>query len=1149
MMRHRLIYLGTLPLLMASCADETMKIDIPGDDIGQEIRLQAEIEQENISRANDSGFTDGDRIGVFAVTFVENNNPGTLATEGNLANNVSYRLDENNHSWTGDRQLYFPDSSTPVDFYGYYPYDGALDKVDAYPFSVQRNQAAESSDGKLAGYEASDFLWAKSAGVTPSTPIVNLNFRHILAGVQVSLLEGDGFGEGEWAQLEKTVLASNTIRNATINLATGVATPVGDKDGKDITMNPYKNDFRAIVVPQTVAAGTTLLSITVDGESYEFARESAMTYYPSKLHKFTIQVNRSVPGGDYEFTLIDEAITAWESDPLSHNGKVKEYIVVEVPEAGGLEQALKNAGLNPAEIINLKIRGELSQDDFAFMRGKMKYLEALNLKEVIMRHCEIEYERWEDYALPGEACKGMRYLTSVVFPDKLKMIGGSAFLHTNLTGSLDFPEGLEYIGPDAFGNYIDGWSTNLSGTITLPTTLKYIGRSAFHGCNFTGSLILPEGLERIGENAFRDCPNLTGELHLPSSLKELGGSAFENTGFTGHFTIPRHITKIERLLYPKASSFSWPDAPEEIANEAFSGIPIRGDIVIPATVTKIGGTAFAGTEISHIVFPENLEFIEGNVCSWNSFLQDTIVIPPGIETIGERAFAFCGKLDAIILPKKLQRINSEAFMECFSLSYIYCQATVPPEIADNAFNGVEKDNFTVEVPEESVDAYRNAPGWREFKRIASYRNFVARPSKYNVLNNGGSREVILNADAAWEITECPEWCHVDKSSGSMKTVLNITVDRMEHGSPNRSGIISFRLNDSDEHVTHINIGQYDYEYDEDECIRMQQATKGGGVDIFICGDGYDAADISSGLYLRDMQQEIEYFFAVEPYTTYRDYFNVYTSFAMSEDSGVESLNRWRTTKFHTCIGDGSTRLSADWMGALNYCAETAPQISERPDPNVGCILVANTDIYEGVTYVGDSFCAVVTKSTQDYPFDARGLIQHEAGGHGIGWLADEYIYHNAFIQKCKCDCCGHVAELTDRQSWGFGLNLSLDGHYNKVPWRHLIINPAYSDIVDIYEGGFFHSRGVYRSEHNSCMNQNIAYFSTWSRQLIVERIMKLAGENFDLDSFYALDSRATGRDFTSTSRSDAGNAATAAYHGNPPVHIKNYKFGKKGGKR
>ena len=533
-------------------------------------------------------------------------------------------------------------------------------------------------------------------------------------------------------------------------------------------------------------------------------------------------------------------------------------------------------------------------------------------------------------------------------------------------------------------------------------------------------------------------------------------------------------------------------------------------------------------------------------------LSDTLRIPVNVEVIDNFAFSECSKLVALELPAKLSHISYGAFKNCFSLQYIHCAAKEPPTIDESVFEGIVKDNFTVEVPEESVDAYRNAPGWSEFKRISAYRNFVARPSKYNVLNKGGEKSIILNADGDWELAECPSWCHIDKTSGSQKTELKLSVDELGRGTGRRDGIITFRLKDNEGYLTHINVGQYDYEYDEDSYVTLQKASKGNGIDIFLVGDGYDAVDISSGLLMKDMKQTMEYFFALEPYTTYREYFTVYTGIALSEDSGVEEVNRWRSTKFHTVVpSKRGERITTDWKSAMDYCAEICEPISSKADSMVGVILLANYSGYDGITFMvqgDDSFCSLVTKSEKNYPFDARGLVQHEAGGHGIGWLADEYIYHNDLIQKCGCTDCSHDEELINDHSRGFGFNVSLNGKYKEVAWSHLIFNPVYSDIVDIYEGGYFHGRGVYRSEYNSCMNNNVPYFSTWSRQLIVQRIMKLAGEEFSLENFYANDKRDLGRDFTST-RSSASNEADYGHRGNSPVFVNDYVFGKKGGKR
>lgn len=80
----------------------------------------------------------------------------------------------------------------------------------------------------------------------------------------------------------------------------------------------------------------------------------------------------------------------------------------------------------------------------------------------------------------------------------------------------------------------------------------------------------------------------------------------------------------------------------------------------------------------------------------------------------------------------------------------------------------------------------------------------------------------------------------------------------------------------------------------------------------------------------------------------------------------------------------------------------------------------------------------------------------------------------------------------------------------------------------MYEGGYFHTRGIYRSESNSCMNNNIPYFSTISRQEMVERIMKYAGEEFTLDKFYANDNLSAGSVAPEVSSLGIGNKMQSA---------------------
>lgn len=381
----------------------------------------------------------------------------------------------------------------------------------------------------------------------------------------------------------------------------------------------------------------------------------------------------------------------------------------------------------------------------------------------------------------------------------------------------------------------------------------------------------------------------------------------------------------------------------------------------------------------------------------------------------------------------------------------------------------------------------------------------------------------------------PDWCEVAPASGNKKTEVTLTIKSMSKSASDREGKIVFRLKNKD--YTHAcTVSQYGYEYGEDEWITLQKATKGrnGGINIVLLGDGYNAKDLASGDYLKHIRQEVEYFFGIEPYKTYRKYFNVYTAIPLSTESGVGTVNTIRYNRFCTTFTGGGG-LKANYDELFSY-ALGAPTVSKENLKQTLIIVVPNTTDYGGICQMwpDGSAIAFCPLSTYDYPLDTRGVVQHEAGGHGFGKLGDEYIYHNAFIDACGCSCCGHVLEFNSAKSLGWYDNLSLTGKMHNVGWSHLIFDDRYSDIVDIYEGGYMHNRGVFRSEQNSCMNNDIPYYSTISRESIVKRIMRYAGETFSFEEFVRNDKRDAG---TATRSMGTNYTRTAhTYQHAPKIH-------------
>ena len=773
--------IGAAVLLgLASCSlDEPAFDPVVEDSERKPIVISGTISQEYATRANDTGFCNGDVVGIYIVDY-DGETPGTLLNEGNRADNLRFTFDEAAYKWNPAYEIYWKDKNTHIDIYGYYPW-GSPEDVENYVFEVEKDQRREAANGQMGGYEASDFLWGKAEDNSPAAAVIHLGFNHMMASARITLAEGIGFEAGEWAAAQKQVIVLNTARKSSINLKTG-SVKASDEIPTTGTI-PYKDgdDYRAIIVPQTVPADAELISVTIDGESYFLKKSEDFTYYPGKQHNFTVTVNKRAAGGGLEFVLTSESITVWENDPVSHDAIAREYVVINVPEAGTLDKCIEEAGKDLTKVRNLKLTGQINSRDFAVMREQMERLSAINLKEIIIVGVEegvldgVGYNGHSDDEIPIGALAGKETLTSLVLPDRLKSIASNAFENcSNLSGSLIIPEGVENIGYAAFKE-----CTSLTGTLSLPSTLKRLGRAkgydpywdgVFMGCNFVCELKIPDSVVEIGMGAFRECKNLYGELRLPDGLELIGPEAFARCEkLSGSLVIPQNVKTIPQGCFDGTwlgGTLTLHDGIISIGTSAFANTGLKGELRLPKDLEVISHTAFYNCDFSGVlVLPENLYTIGDRAFAYNWRLMGTLEIPENVISIGAGAFAKCRSLEGVIFPEGLESIRSEsswyedggAFQDCFGIGRIVCKGTIPAYVMDEAFHGVAKDNFTLEVPESAIQQYQTAVGWKDFKRISAYRNLVIRPSMATAINTTVTRDLVLTADDEWYVESQPDW--------------------------------------------------------------------------------------------------------------------------------------------------------------------------------------------------------------------------------------------------------------------------------------------------------------------------------------------------------------------------------------------------------
>lgn len=1100
------------------------------------LSLSGSITQQNVTRANEQGFVTGDRMGIYVVDRV-NGEAGILGASDNRAQNMIYTFDGNIYKWSSGTPIYWRDQQTPIDIYGYYPAVNFISSPTAYHFEVQRDQSTEAGNGDLCGYEKSDLLWGKAANVSFTTEQIIISYHHIMAGVRVQLVKGEGISDTEWEKLPKQVSIDNTVRSATVNLSDGsIEAGTG---ASPINMAPQSNDaYRAIVIPQTVAASKQLLSITLDGLTYGHTLETSMNYQSGCLHNFTMTINKREPSGDYEINVTNDGITPWVNDENSHQFSALAYVTVHCPQYGTLKQCIINAGYDYKTIQNLKVTGELTHSDLSLIRDEMTELHHLNLKEVKIKHICYK-DTWDNFGsfvglycddmMPRNMFYSQHTIRSLVLPSSLKVLGSNCFREMRLMYStLEIPEGVTKIEDGALC-YNDYNGVEL----ILPNTLEYIGNSAFSNNGYKCELRLNDNIKYIGNSAFQETSNFHGVFCLPSKTQSIDDYTFwkmgSNGSFTGELEIPQGITEIGKVAFSdiafknrielsfpagiktigksafvrmRFKSLNFNDDMNAIENEAFYDCNIPFELQLPSQLQSIGTRAFHDCGIEGtLTIPENCLTIAEGAFELNDITK--IVLPSKCEYISAKTFSNCPILKEIIIPKYVDVIEHHAFANCYALQTVTCLNPEPPSLGEESF-GVYFDKCVLQVPEASVETYRHTDGWNQFQNITAYHELAFNVPEILCLDKGQTATGVIRAEGAWEVSECPDWVTVTPSSGTAaerKAELTITVNPLGNVTADREGRIVFRLTDKN-YTTYTTVKQrYMGDIGEDKKVVLQSASAGAprAIPIFIVGEGYDADDVVSGQYMEDMQQTMEHLFSCEPYKTYRNYFTVSTAIAVSPEHGIngrkrfEPENPWESTD------------NVVWQ----YAKAHGEGITDERAGQATIIVLYNSN------YLGDNHSSLredgrtisyLGKSTDTYPYEQRSFVLREVGGTAFGHLGVEGVNHFTFLKSCTCPGCSGMDSYNHAKRLGWYDNISISGKMSEVPWSHLIFDERYAQQVDIFEGAYNHARGVYRSENMSIMGSAfIPYFNTISRQSIVKRILEYSGEGYTFEKFIAKD--------------------------------------------
>ena len=246
-----------------------------------------------------------------------------------------------------------------------------------------------------------------------------------------------------------------------------------------------------------------------------------------------------------------------------------------------------------------------------------------------------------------------------VIANGVTSIGEYAFSDCTYLESVTIPNSVTSIGNWAFNGCKSMTSVVISGSVLS------IGDSAFSGCDKLADVTISDGVKKLGKRAFAGCDALTS-LEIPASVEEMSGAIAECENLTTISVAPENAYYCvqDGVVYSK-------DGKDLVVYPQIG----ETSVVVPDGVLSIEDYAFA----CH----ENLEHVQ---------------LPNGIINIGNYAFHNCSKLTNVTIPDSITNIGSGAFEETALTSLQLPNGATNLFIRDDAFYGCDKLTSVV-IPE------------------------------------------------------------------------------------------------------------------------------------------------------------------------------------------------------------------------------------------------------------------------------------------------------------------------------------------------------------------------------------------------------------------------------------------------------------------
>ena len=275
MKKANILATAALATFLAACSHDSAVLNTPDyadTAIGRNVNVGPMATRAGYDDTNLTGSS----FGLYLTT------EGTNSDERYNCTNREVRYES---GWTiQGGQLLWKSNDATVTYYAYLPYKGTVGDAASYTFTVQTDQSNENN------VKASDLLWTGGRQDATAGKALDINFKHALSKLNVTLTKGSELEDGVTFT---SVKLSNCATEIVVNLLEGTIVETTNS-GQTITLyaTTENKQYECILVPQTFAQSLKVEITDNNGKVYTFKSDKELTFSSGKQYTLNLTVGR-----------------------------------------------------------------------------------------------------------------------------------------------------------------------------------------------------------------------------------------------------------------------------------------------------------------------------------------------------------------------------------------------------------------------------------------------------------------------------------------------------------------------------------------------------------------------------------------------------------------------------------------------------------------------------------------------------------------------------------------------------------------------------------------------------------------------------------------------------------------------------------------